>query len=447
VVTANNVLKEVKYKSSHIPGYVEDSIYVLCSCTEISIKDRTEYFFCDTVEIINQFIRCVNVPIFAWDLNLKILLFNGAIAQITGISQDEAIGRDISILFPEKHKGSPYDLFLGATTGDKLELMMIPVLQKSGDTRIILWNTSKLTNSTGVNLGTIAQGIDVTEQRWAKDYMNKYISELIEKNNELEQVQHQLEAINQTLDEKIRTRSRDIEELLKQKDDFITQIGHDLKTPLTPLIAILPVLRKKEQDTKRIEYLDMAIRNANHAYEILISILNMARLNKAYHPSARTLIPIYQMIEEIIINFEYEILKKRITVNNLIPKDLEMRISPIDFDTIFEKLLDNAIKYSNRDGKITISGEKTDPELLEIKVVDTGIGIIPTQKDHIFNMFYKADSSRHDGKSYGLGLSITQKIVEKNGGRIKVESEGKDMGTTFIILFPSIKDPEILGNN
>lgn len=428
-------MKDVEIHSSSFPGYEKTDTRVIFSCTKISKQIGTANDLCDPWETINRFIRYVNVPVFAWDLDMKIILYNRSLAHLTGIPQNEALGGDISLLFPEKHYEKTYDLFMKATTGERLELTMIPIYQRSGDIRTILWNSAEVTNSKGIIVGMIAQGVDVTEQRWAKDYMNKYISELIEKNDELELAQYQLKEINQTLDEKVHTRSRDIEDLLKQKDEFITQIGHDLKTPLTPLLAILPVLRKKEQDPRRIEYLDMAIRNANHAYEILISIIKIARLNKSYLPSTGTIILIHQMVEEIIINFEYEILKKRITVDNLIPSDLQMKISPIDFDSIFNQLLDNAIKYSYRGGIITIDGELIE-KAITIRIKDTGIGLVPMQKNQIFEKFYKGDPSRHDGKSFGLGLSIAQKIVERNGGTIKVESQGKDLGTTFILSFP-----------
>jgi PAS domain S-box-containing protein len=435
VKTATGCKKEVEIQSTFLPGYEKSIAHVLFTCTDITDEIRNENDLCDSWENINRFIRCVNVPIFAWNLDMKIILFNGAIVQLTGIPKNEAIMSDITILFPDKYKKSTFKLFKRATAGERLELMMIPVNQRSGDTRTILWNTARITNSKGAIVGTIAQGIDVTEQRWAKDYMNKYISELIEKNNELERTKHQLEEINQTLDDKVLNRSKDIEELLKQKEEFITQIGHDLKTPLTPLLAILPVIRKKEQDPKQLEYLDIAIRNASHVHDILINIIKIARLNKGYRPSPGTFLLIHQMIEEIVINFEHEILIKRITVNNCVPTELRIRISPIDFDTIFDNLLDNAIKYSNFGCTITIEGEITETGIV-IRFRDTGIGLLPTQKNKIFEKFYKGDYSRHNGKSYGLGLSITQQIIEKNGGTIKVESKGVDMGSTFIITFP-----------
>ncbi len=113
-------------------------------------------------------------------------------------------------------------------------------------------------------------------------------------------------------------------------------------------------------------------------------------------------------------------------------------MSPIDFDTIFGNLLDNAIKFSNTGGSITFQGERTEKGII-ITIRDHGIGLLPGEEEHIFEKFYKADSSRHDGKSYGLGLSITQKIVERNGGIIQVKSDGRNTGTTFTLIFPRLK--------
>ncbi|PKL60530.1 MAG: hypothetical protein CVV33_02185, partial [Methanomicrobiales archaeon HGW-Methanomicrobiales-4] len=192
-------LKEVEVRSTPFPGYEKTFARVFFSCTDITERLHTMHDLCDSWAIINRFIRCVNVPIFAWDLNMKIILYNSAIADLTGISQDEAIGKDISRLFPEKHEDSTYEMFTKASMNESLKLTMIPIHQRSGDIRTILWNSARVTNTKGEGIGTIAQGIDITEQKWAKEYLNRYISELREKNDELEQIKYQLEIINQSL--------------------------------------------------------------------------------------------------------------------------------------------------------------------------------------------------------------------------------------------------------
>ncbi|HWQ68276.1 MAG TPA: PAS domain-containing sensor histidine kinase [Methanospirillum sp.] len=428
-------VEEMVKNVSLLPGSLNSWKRVRVTC-----KNNTDTFNVDDENraadrLLENLIRYVNAPIIVWNRAAIITHVSAAVLRITGIPSYEIVGNTIDHLIPVPERERAHEFIRMAEGREHGEAIAIPILQKTGDVRMILWSFAHITHSSGEIIATIAQGQDITEQKWAMEYMKRYISELIEKNHELEGVRHQLEELNQTLDGKVQKRTQDIESLLKQKDEFITQIGHDLKTPLTPILALLPVLLKKEQDPKRVEYLQMAIRNANHLHNLLFSIIRMARLSKAYLPNSGTILQIYQMIEELIINFEFDIMKKRMTVENNIPEDMQIRMSPIDFDTMFGNILDNAIKYSNTGSIVRFDGIQSDTEII-IQVKDTGIGLQPAERIRVFEKFYKADSSRHDAKSYGLGLSITRDIVERNGGIIQVESEGTGKGTTFILTFP-----------
>jgi signal transduction histidine kinase len=110
----------------------------------------------------------------------------------------------------------------------------------------------------------------------------------------------------------------------------------------------------------------------------------------------------------------------------------------IQIKELFDNLISNAVKYSQENNvKITLDAKKLD-DFIVVSVKDAGIGLEPQQIQHVFDEFYKADYSRHDLKSTGLGLSICKRIVEKHGGHIWVESLGKGKGSTF---FFTLKTP------
>ena len=99
---------------------------------------------------------------------------------------------------------------------------------------------------------------------------------------------------------------------------------------------------------------------------------------------------------------------------------------------VFSNLLINANKFMPEGGKIILDTEKSkDKDFVTIIMKDTGIGMTLEQLTNVFDEFYKADQSRHDLDSSGLGLTICKRIVEKHGGKIWVESLGKNKGTTF----------------
>jgi PAS domain S-box-containing protein len=430
--------RTISLSASKISEHTQFPDDVRILCTDVTVRNQNAKEKQDTLFFLEKMSVYANTPLMVWDCSLTVVVYNAALAHLTGMNPDQVIGQKITVLFPEEYLDKIQKLIRKAEEGVEWEGVIIPLTQKTGQVREILWNSAQVIDSSGRPIATIVQGLDVTEQRWAIEYMERYIAELTNANAELEKMRYQLEESNHNLDEKVRSRTNEIEKLLKQKDEFITQIGHDLKTPLTPILALIPVLLNKESDPKKKMYLETVNRNASHLHTLLTSIIRMAHLNKSYRPRTGTEIPVYQMITELIINFEFEILKKRLLVENQVPDDIRIWINPIDFDTIFGNLLDNAIRFTAQGGNIRITGDETDMGVT-VTITDSGIGLNHEDKNRIFEKFYKADSSRHDGKSFGLGLSITKDIIERNGGFIQVHSEGKGKGSSFNLVFPNMK--------
>jgi signal transduction histidine kinase len=129
--------------------------------------------------------------------------------------------------------------------------------------------------------------------------------------------------------------------------------------------------------------------------------------------------------------------EKQITVNTSIPDDLIVYADQLRLEELFNNLLNNAVKYNKQRGTITIEVFRKE-DFVTISVQDDGIGMTNDQLDHVFDEFYKADESRHDFDSSGLGMPICKRIVEKHGGKIWAESEGIGMGTTFYFTLPTV---------
>jgi signal transduction histidine kinase len=104
-------------------------------------------------------------------------------------------------------------------------------------------------------------------------------------------------------------------------------------------------------------------------------------------------------------------------------------------EELISNLLENSVKFSNDNGKIIIDAEK-EKDYAKISIKDTGMGMTKQQIKHAFEEFYKADQSRHDFYSSGLGLTISKKIVERHNGKIWMESTGPGKGTTVFFTLP-----------
>ncbi|WP_324461164.1 PAS domain-containing sensor histidine kinase [Methanospirillum sp.] len=281
---------------------------------------------------------------------------------------------------------------------------------------------------------------DITERKDVENHLMKYATELEEKTMELDAMRTQLLDMNRDLDDRVRKRTVQIEDLLKQKDEFIQIIGHDLKTPLTPLVAILPYIRKRITDPELGELLDNSIEDVSTIRKLVTTILDLAQMNSLYMLSDIQEIYVKEIIDQVINDNAYLIHQKSLHLVNDTPDFCQVFMSPIHFETVLGNLIGNAVKYSFIDGNVTINVvDQEDSVLITIK--DEGIGIEPEQIPRVFEDFYRADNSRHERGSHGLGLAITKRVVEMYHGTIAVESGGVGKGSVFSLQLK--KNPEI----
>ncbi len=248
--------------------------------------------------------------------------------------------------------------------------------------------------------------------------------------DELREAHKTLNVINKELERKVADRTAEIERLLKQKDEFVNQLGHDLKNPLTPLVTLIPIIKKRQTDEKTQELLGVIEENVNFMRNLVAKTLELARLNAPSTMFDIKLVNLYDKISKLLTTQQLLFDKKSIAVENLVSKDLVVQADNLQLEELFNNLLNNAIKYTPERGTITIDAQERD-DMVTISVTDTGIGMTEDQIRHVFDEFYKVDSSRHDFDSSGLGLAIAKRIAEKHGGKIWAESKGKDKGTAF----------------
>jgi PAS domain S-box-containing protein len=285
-------------------------------------------------------------------------------------------------------------------------------------------------------------GIDITQRVQAEEALKMFANNLQTKNQQLEVLRKQLSVVNQDLDMMVRERTADVEKLLKQKDEFISQLGHDLKTPLTPLVALVPRILQQEQDPKLKRLLEITSHNVIYMRELVEKTLKLARMNSLYIELDLEPLSLRAELNKVLQNYAFTFKENGITLKNNIPASIVVRADRILVGEIFDNLITNAIKYMKRGtgtGAISIDASRQQ-QVVIVAVKDTGIGMTREQLDQVFNEFYKADASRHDLDSPGLGLSICRRIIERHGGRIWAESAGPGMGSTIFFALPAAEE-------
>lgn len=227
------------------------------------------------------------------------------------------------------------------------------------------------------------------------------------------------------------TQERLREALIKQKDMFITRLGHDLKTPLTPLVALLPLIRSRTSDDKQRELVDICINNASHIKDLVSKTIKVARLSSPAQPLLNLVdIGLAAAVDEFVSIMAVADLGHGTVIENLIKPGIVVQADMHELEVVFLNLIGNALKFSPPGSLVSVDAV-SENGLVTSSVRDNGIGLAPAEEIHIFDEFYKVDPSRHDLGSSGLGLTICRQIVEHHGGRIWAESPGLGKGTAI----------------
>ncbi|MFO8077481.1 MAG: PAS domain S-box protein, partial [Thermoplasmatota archaeon] len=260
---------------------------------------------------------------------------------------------------------------------------------------------------------------------------------------ELQDAHDILFTLNKDLERKVEQRTAQIQQLMKQKDDFINQLGHDLKTPLTPMMVLLPMLKKKVDSEKDNELFDVVIRNVYFMKDLVNKTIDLAKLNSDKIELVFESIDLSEETKNILSNNQVLFDEKNIAVHNHINQSIFVEADQLRLNEVLNNLITNAVKYSAKEGgEISLFAEEENEKVI-VSIKDNGIGMTQDQINHIFDGFYKADESRHDLDSSGLGLTITKKIIKKHGGKIWAESNGPGKGTTFYFTLKKAEKKQI----
>lgn len=218
------------------------------------------------------------------------------------------------------------------------------------------------------------------------------------------------------------------------KKDFISNFSHEFKTPIVSIKGYAELLYETPNlDIEtRNTYLKIIIEEARRLAKLSNETMLLSKLDSTEIIDHQEEYFLDEQIKECILLLDHELQTKDI--------DIEVNLNPIKFygnrdllKEVWINLLNNAIKYSSLNGKIIVSLKVVDKEI-QLSIADNGVGMNDEVVKHIFDRYYQADSS-HKGKGIGLGLSITKRIVELNGGKINVMSK-EGIGSVFTVILP-----------
>jgi len=226
----------------------------------------------------------------------------------------------------------------------------------------------------------------------------------------------------------------------EQHDAFLNSVTHELKTPIASIKLYLETLKSRDvSPEKRAEFYDVMLSDSNRLLQTVEQVLAAGRAGEKKRQMNVENVDIssalYRAAEIVRSRYNLDDNILRITDST---DDLMVLGDESDLITVFINLLDNAVKYSGDDRKISVRVKKTAlNNKVDIFIRDNGLGIPQDELKRIFKRFYRVPTATSkETKGTGLGLAIVRTIIKKHGGKISVDSKGENRGTTFVVQLP-----------
>ena len=229
----------------------------------------------------------------------------------------------------------------------------------------------------------------------------------------------------------------------EQHDAFINAVTHELKTPLASIRLYLETLKRRDiSEEQRQGFYDIMLADSNRLLQTVEQVLRAGSAGQRRIRLNRTIVDVGEMVGECIAlaHTRYNLDPASVVyTQSLDGKPARVKGDSDELRAAVLNLLDNAVKYSDKGIHLSVEVAALADKKIAVRVADSGVGIPPAQLKRIFKRFYRVPGRvMARVKGTGLGLFIVRSIVEKHGGKVFAESEGRGLGTTFTIQLPRL---------
>jgi len=250
---------------------------------------------------------------------------------------------------------------------------------------------------------------------------------------------------NTRLFREIEDKSQQLEIVSKHKSEFLANMSHELRTPLNAIIGFSEVLSERifgELNEKQAEYLQDILTSGQHLLSLINDILDLSKVEAGRMELEAGSFSLREALENGLTMLKERAGRHGIVLGLEMDPDLdEIEADERKVKQVVFNLLSNAVKFTPDGGRVELSARQVDHEV-QIAVCDTGVGISPEDRAHVFEEFRQVGQGTAKAEGTGLGLALTKRFVELHGGRIWVESE-VGTGSTFTFALPLRRAPDV----
>lgn len=352
--------------------------------------------------------------IFMTDPNGRVSTWNGGAEAILGYSSNEIVGKSIELLFTQE------EIEEGTARRQMQDARQVGRATHDG------WKLRK----DGQRLYIEGVAVSIYDEGGQLAGFAHFLRDVTDK--------HRIASEREFLLDSERVARSEAERASRTKDEFLATLSHELRTPLNAVLGWTQVMRKlKNLPPEADNALSVIERNARSQAQIIADLLDMSSII-----SGKVRLDVQRLDLASVVNATIETVRPAALAKGLRlsvvldPMAGPVRGDPSRLQQILWNLLANAVKFTPKDGRVTVTLARVNSHL-EVEVEDSGEGIDPAFLPHVFDRFRQADASttRHHG-GLGLGLSIVKQLVEMHGGSISAKSSGKGQGSTFRIALP-----------
>jgi signal transduction histidine kinase len=260
--------------------------------------------------------------------------------------------------------------------------------------------------------------------------------------NELAKLDQENRRHNDTLSDRVAERTRELQDAnndLKQmsdaKDEFVATVSHDFRSPLAIIQTALQTIKNDTEMpvSVRERFLDRAERQCKRLGSLVNDLLDLARI--AERAPTTTRVRVGDLISEVMDLARPAFEEKNVSLE-AIPSQTPTFVDGDEhyLSRAISNLLDNALKFTPENGKVSVAVEREDP-MVTIRVTDTGMGIPAEEQARVFERFFQGERAQGSGRGSGLGLAIVSSVARQHGGRVNLRSED-GQGACFELILP-----------
>jgi PAS domain S-box-containing protein len=336
--------------------------------------------------------------------------WNAAAERLFGYTAEQAVGRHISFLIPVDRDGEEEQILTRLRAGERIYHFDTVRVRSDGQHIPISVTISPIRDDAGRIIGASKIARDISDRKRAEEQIYSLLTRL--------------------------------QQADRCKDEFLATLAHELRGPLTPLCAMIEVLKRGDGNGETLRQArDTMERQVGLLVRLVDDLLDVSRitsnkleLRKERIELASVLGQAVEVCRPLAENAKHEV------AVSLPPQAIYLHADSVRLVQVFSNLITNACKYTDERGRISLTAERQGRDVV-VRVKDTGIGIPPDKLAGVFEMFSQLSSASGRSRGgLGIGLMVVKRLVEMHGGSVSAASEGPGRGSEFLVRLPVLEE-------